>query len=467
MRTKTYVNDVERDIYDVKDQDRARYKTDKGISEDIVIAISKQKDEPKWMLDFRLKALKIYNKKHFPKWGPRLDELDIDKIVTYVKSNLKAENSWDKVPQDIKNTFVRLGIPEAERKFLAGVSAQYDSETVYRNVRKDLLEQGVIYTDMETAVKEHGDIVKEYFMKLVPVPDNKFTALHGAFWSGGSFIYVPPGVKLNRPLQAYFRVNAKGSGQFEHTIIIVDEGAELHYIEGCSAPRYNINNLHAGCVEVHVKDSARLRYSIIENWSKNMYNLNTKRAIIGKDGILEWVAGAFGSKIAMTYPMSILKGERAKIEYTGITFASNGQHLDTGAKVIHAAPYTTSSVNSKSISKNGGYAYYRSLLRVNKSAHHCKAVANCESLMLDNESKSDTLPIIEIKNDNVDIGHEAKIGRISDETIFYLMSRGIGESEAKAMIVRGFIEPITKELPLGYANKLNELVNLELEGTIG
>lgn len=467
QREKTYIQDIESDIYDIKDKVKVRFKTDEGITEDIVRTISKQKDEPQWMLDFRLKALKIFNQKPLPKWGPNLEELDMKKIITYVASSLKAENSWDKVPKDIKNTFERLGIPQAERKSLAGVSAQYDSETVYRHVQDTLLEKGIIYTDMETAVKEHETIVRDHFMKLVPLGDNKFSALHGAFWSGGSFIYVPAGAKLDMPLQSYFRVNAAGSGQFEHTIIIVEEGAQLHYIEGCSAPNYHVSNLHVGCVEVYVRDSAKLRYSIIENWSKNMYNLNTKRAIIGKDGVLEWVAGAFGSQVAMTYPMTILKGERAKIEYTGITLASKGQHLDTGAKVVHAAPYTTSSVHAKSISKSGGYAHYRSLLRVNKSAHHCKAVANCESLMLDNESKSDTLPILELKNDNVDIGHEAKIGRISDETIFYLMSRGISESEAKAMIVRGFLEPITKELPLMYASKLNEIINLELKGTIG
>jgi Fe-S cluster assembly protein SufB len=338
---------------------------------------------------------------------------------------------------------------------------------VYHSIREDLVKKGVIYTDMETSVRDYEEIVKEYFMTCVPPNDHKFAALHGAVWSGGSFVYVPEGVDVDIPLQSYFRLNAPGAGQFEHTLIIVEKGAKLHFIEGCSAPKYSVNNLHAGCVELFVKEGATLRYSTIENWSKNMYNLNTKRAIVEKDGTIEWVSGSFGSKVSMLYPMSILKGERAKAEFTGITFAGKGQHLDTGAKVIHAAPYTTSTINSKSISKDGGVALYRGALRVAPNAHHVKATVSCESLMMDNKSKSDTIPVIDLMNDEIDIGHEAKIGRISDDAIFYLMSRGISEKEAKAMIVRGFVEPIAKELPLEYAVEMNNLIKLELDGTIG
>lgn len=402
-----------------------------------------------------------------PTWGVDLSELDMENIITYIKPDAAMKHSWDDVPEDIKKTFELLGLPQAERESLAGVGAQYDSEVVYHNIRQELVDQGVIYTDMETALKEYEDIVKEYFMKLVPPNDHKFAALHGAVWSGGSFVYVPNGIQVDIPLQSYFRLNAPGAGQFEHTLIIVEKGAKLHFIEGCSAPKYKVNNLHAGCVELFIKENASLRYSTIENWSRNMYNLNTKRAVVDKNGTIEWVSGSFGSKVSMLYPMSILRGEGARSEFTGITFAGKGQHLDTGTKVVHAAPHTTSTVNSKSISKDGGYAFYRGLLKVAKDAYGCKSSVSCESLMLDNKSKSDTLPIIELNNDNIDIGHEAKIGRISDEAIFYLMSRGISEEEAKAMIVRGFVEPITKELPLEYAVELNNLINIELEGTIG
>ncbi len=426
-----------------------------------------RKNEPEWMTEFRLKSLEIFNSKPIPTWGADLSELDMDNIVTYVRPKTDLNASWDDVPEEIKDTFDRLGIPKAERESLAGVGAQYDSEVVYHSIQDNLLKQGVVYTDMETAVKEYGDIVKQYFMKLVTPRDHKFAALHGAVWSGGSFVYVPEGVHVKFPLQSYFRLNAPGAGQFEHTLIVVEKGASLHFIEGCSAPKYDVVNLHAGCVELNVKEGARLRYSTIENWSRNMYNLNTKRSVVDKNGIIEWVSGSFGSKVSMLYPMSILRGERAKCEFTGITFAGEGQYLDTGSKVVHAAPYTTSNINSKSISKGGGHAFYRGLMRVSKNAHHCKSTVSCESLMLDNESKSDTVPIIELGNDNIDIGHEAKIGRISDDAIFYLMSRGIDEEEAKAMIVRGFVEPITKELPLEYAVELNQLINLEFEGSIG
>lgn len=466
-RKKTYVEDIDRTIYDIADEERHSFTTVKGLDEDVIREISKQKDEPKWMLDLRLKSLRIFNEKPVPTWGPDLSDLNMDDIVYYVKPDTDMNYTWEDVPEDIKDTFERLGIPEAERKALAGVGAQYDSEVVYHNIKDDMKKQGVVYLDMDTAVHEYEDMVKEYFMTLIPPAYHKYAALHGAVWSGGSFVYVPKGVKVDIPLQSYFRLNAKGAGQFEHTLIIVDEGADLHFIEGCSAPSYNVYNLHAGAVELFVKKDAKLRYSTIENWSKNMYNLNTKRALVDENGTIEWISGSFGSKVSMLYPMSILRGRRAKSEFTGVTFASNGQTLDTGAKALLAAPETSCIINSKSISKSGGRAMYRGLLQATKDAKGAKATVDCESLMLDDESVSDTLPIIELNNDDIDIGHEAKIGRISDESIFYLMSRGLSEEDAKAMIVRGFVEPITKELPLEYAVELNNLIDIELEGTIG
>ena len=467
-RKKNYVADIERGVYDIKDEMHHKFTTGKGLTEEIVRKISEKKNEPQWMLEYRLKALEVFNSKPVPTWGPDLSDLDINDIVHYLEPDAKImSDNWDDVPDYIKSTFDRLGIPEAERQSLAGVGAQYDSEVVYHSVHKELTEQGVIYTDIETAIREHEDLVKQYFMKVITVHDHKFSALHGAVWSGGSFVYVPKGVKVNMPLQSYFRLNAAEAGQFEHTLIIVEEGADLHFIEGCSAPKYKKNVLHAGAVELIVKKGARMRYSTIENWSRNMYNLNTKRAIVEEDGVMEWVSGSFGSRVSMLYPMTILKGERSRCEFTGVTFASSGQYLDTGCKIVHAAPNTSSTVHSKSISKNGGTSFYRGLLNVAANATGAKATVECESLMLDNESRSDTIPIIEINNDSVDIGHEAKIGRISDEAIFYLMSRGISKDEAKAMIVRGFVEPISKELPLEYAVELNKLIELELEGTIG
>lgn len=467
MANKTYIEDIDRGLYDIINPERHKFVADKGLTEEIIRSISAEKEEPEWMLQYRLKSLEIYKSKPVPTWGADLSELDVENIVHYVKPEVQLARTWDDVPQDIKDTFERLGIPQAERESLAGVGAQYDSEVVYHSMQEELIQQGVVYTDMDSAVKEYPDLVKKYFMTLITNRDHKFSALHGAVWSGGSFVYVPAGVKIDKPLQSYFRLNAKGAGQFEHTLIIVEEGAQLHFIEGCSAPKYGVQNLHAGAVELFVKPHGKLRYSTIENWSRNMYNLNTKRCAVDAHGKIEWVSGSFGSKVSMLYPMSILRGEYASSEFTGITFAAKGQYLDTGSKVVHAAPYTTSIVNSKSISKGGGHAFYRGLLRVTPGAHHVKSTVNCESLMLDAISKSDTLPIIEVMNDAVDIGHEAKIGRISDDTIFYLMSRGIPEDEAKAMIVRGFVEPITKELPLEYAVELNNLIGLELEGTIG
>ena len=466
-RKKTQLEELDRGIYDIKNEFEYSYKAEAGLTEEIIREMWANKNEPEWMLDFRLKSLEIYHKLDIPSWVPDISGLNMENIVTYVKPKVDMKESWEEVPDDIKSTFDRLGIPEAERTSLAGVGAQYDTGVVYHSIQEDLVKQGVIYTDIETALREHEDIVKEYFMTLVPPTDHKFAALHGAVWSGGSFVYVPKGVEVEIPLQSYFRLNAPGAGQFEHTMIIIEEGAKAHFIEGCSAPKYSVANLHAGCVELFVKDNATLRYSTIENWSKNMYNLNTKRAVVGKNGTIEWVSGSFGSHTSCLYPMSILKGEGAHCEFTGVTFAGEGQTLDTGSKVIHAAPHTTSNVNSKSISKSGGTAIYRGVLKIAKNAEHSKATVSCESLMLDQESCSDTIPAIIIENDNVDLGHEAKIGRISDEAIFYLMTRGISEAEARAMLVRGFVEPISKELPLEYAVEMNNLITLELEGAIG
>lgn len=466
-RKKTQVEDIDRSVYDIKNPDTYGYKTDKGLTREIVTDISREKGEPAWMLEFRLHALDLYNRIAMPAWGPSLHELNMDEIVTYVRPNTGMASDWRQVPDDIKKTFERLGIPKAERDALSGVGAQYDSEVVYHSIQQEMVRQGVIYTDMDSALREHEDLVRQYFMTLLPAADHKFMALHGAVWSGGSLVYVPPGVKVEMPLQSYFRLNAPGAGQFEHTLIIVDKGASLHFIEGCSAPRYNQINLHAGCVELFVKEDATLRYSTIENWSRNMLNLNSKRALVDKGGTIEWVSGTFGSHITMLYPTSILRGEGAHSEYTGVSFAGEGQILDTGTKVIHAAPHTTSTINSRSISKNGGQAIYRSAVTIKPNAPHSKSSVVCESLMLDNQSRSDTIPVMDIRNDEVDIGHEARIGRISEEAIYYLTTRGLREEEAKAMIVRGFVEPITKELPLEYAVEMNNLITIELEGSIG
>ena len=468
-KRKTQVEDIDRTVYDIRDRVDASYRVGQGLTAKIVNEISAKKNDPEWMRQFRLKSLEVYNRLRLPGWGPPLDELNMDEIVTYIRPNTEMKGKWNEVPDDIKNTFERLGIPEAERKSLAGVGAQYDSEVVYHNVREEVRRQGVVYTDMESAVRdpEYGPMVRKHFMKLVPPEDHKFAALHGAVWSGGSFVYVPPGVNVEIPLQSYFRLNAPGAGQFEHTLIIVSEGASLHFIEGCSAPKYNVANLHAGCVELFVGKNARLRYSTIENWSKNMYNLNTKRAVVEEGGTIEWVSGSFGSHVSNLYPMSILKGEGARMEFTGITFAGKGQSLDTGAKVVHAAPHTYSSINTKSISKDGGWCTYRSSVQILPQAFGCKSSVSCESLMLDDRSRSDTIPVMDIRNDDVDVGHEAKIGRISDDAIFYLMSRGISEEDAKAMIVTGFAEPIAKELPVEYAVEMNNLIKLEMEGSIG
>ena len=468
MKEKTYVEDIDRNIYDFKYDDKDAYKLKAGLTPEIVEQLSKEKHDPAWMQNFRLESLQIYNNMQVPDWGPSIEGLDIDNIVTYVRPNTKMKGSWDEVPEDIKDTFERLGIPQAERKSLAGVGAQYDSELVYHNVRQEVADMGVVYTDMESALTgEYADMVQKHFMKLVTPHDHKFAALHGAVWSGGSFVYVPPGVKVEIPLQSYFRLNAAGAGQFEHTLIIVDEGADLHFIEGCSAPKYNVANLHAGCVELFVGKNAKLRYSTIENWSKNMYNLNTKRAKVEKGGTIEWVSGSFGSHTSCLYPMSILAGEGARMEFTGITFAGAGQDLDTGAKVVHAAPGTSSHITTKSIARDGGISNFRSSVTVLPNAKNSKSAVSCESLMLDDRSRSDTIPEMDIRCDAVDVGHEAKIGRISEEAVFYLMSRGLSEEDARALIVGGFAEPIAKELPVEYAVEMNNLIHLEMKGSIG
>ncbi|MDD6195352.1 MAG: Fe-S cluster assembly protein SufB [[Clostridium] aminophilum] len=465
---KSQVADVDRSLYDFRYEEKDAYRIESGLTPEIVKQISKEKHDPDWMLDFRLKSLEIYNRLEVPDWGPSIAGLDMENVATYVKPNTKMAASWDEVPDDIKDTFERLGIPEAERKSLAGVGAQYDSELVYHNVKDEVSQMGVVYTDMESALTgEYADMVKEHFMKLVPPTDHKFAALHGAVWSGGSFVYVPKGVHLEIPLQSYFRLNAKGAGQFEHTLIIVDEDAYLHFIEGCSAPHYNVANLHAGCVELYVAKGAKLRYSTIENWSKNMYNLNTKRAKVEEGGTIEWVSGSFGSHVSYLYPMSILNGKGARADFTGITFAGKGQNLDTGAKVVMNAPDTSSSISTKSISKDGGVSTYRSSVVITNKAKGAKSSVSCQSLMLDPISRSDTIPAMDVRTMDADVGHEAKIGRISDEAVFYLMSRGVSEEDARAMIVSGFADNVSKELPLEYAVEMNNLIRLEMKGSIG
>ncbi len=468
MKEKSHVEDIDRSIYDIKDEENDAYRMKSGLTPEIITKLSQEKNDPAWMQQFRLESLQIYNETPVPDWGPSLEGLDIDNIATYVRPNTKMQNDWKNVPKDIKETFERLGIPQAERKSLAGVGAQYDSELVYHNVRQEVAEEGVVYMDIESAMKgEYADMVRKYFMKLVTPHDHKFAALHGAVWSGGSFVYVPKGVHLSIPLQSYFRLNAKGAGQFEHTLIIVDEGAELHFIEGCSAPKYNVANLHAGCVELFVKKNAKLRYSTIENWSKNMYNLNTKRALVEEGGTIEWVSGSFGSHIGCLYPMSILKGDNSKMEFTGVTFAGSGQNLDTGAKVVHIGKNTSSFMNTRSISKSGGISTFRSSVVVEKSAKKARSSVSCQSLMLDSESRSDTIPAMDIRTKDAAVGHEAKIGSISGDAVFYLMSRGMSEEDARALIVSGFADNVSKELPLEYAVEMNNLIRLEMKGSIG
>ena len=463
------VAEVDRRLYDFAMPETGYERFADGLTPEIVRAISERKDEPDWMLELRLRSLDIYHAMPMaPNWGPSIAGLDMDNISTYVTPKTKQASSWDDVPSEIKETFERLGIPQAEHAYLAGVGAQYDSELVYHNMQDTASKMGVVYSGIEEALHgEYEGLIHDHFMKLVPPTDHKFAALHGAVWSGGSFVYVPAGVEVEFPLQSYFRLNAKGAGQFEHTLIIVEKGAALHFIEGCSAPKYNVANLHAGCVELFVGEGAKLRYSTIENWSKNMYNLNTKRSRVEKDGQMEWVSGSFGSHVSYLYPSTILAGERSSCEYTGITFAGGGQDLDTGCKMILNAPDTRVSVSAKSLSKGGGVSTFRSEVVVGAKADRAVANVSCASLMLDDESRSDTIPAMDIRNGSAQVGHEATIGRISDDTIMYLMSRGMTEEEARTIVVNGFANPISKELPMEYAVEMNNLIKLEMEGAIG
>ncbi|MDA1197022.1 MAG: Fe-S cluster assembly protein SufB [Nanoarchaeota archaeon] len=461
--------EIDRSTYDHFNKENLKFRAAPGISEKLVRAISKDKDEPEWMLKKRLEGLKVFNELTMPTWGPSLKKLDLNDIHYYSLPDAKSNSeSWEEVPDDIKKTFEKLGIPEAEREALGGVGAQYESSVIYHKLKEEWEKLGVVFLDTDEAVKKYPELVKKYFMtSCVPTRLHKFTALHAAVWSGGTFIYVPKGVKVKAPLQAYFRMNAKKGGQFEHTLIIVDEDAELQYIEGCSAPQYTANSLHAGCVEIHVLKGARARYSSIENWSKNTYNLNTKRAVVQKDGIIEWVNGNMGSAVTMLYPASMLIGDNSKSHFIGIAFAGKDQNQDTGCKVTQIGKNTSSTIISKSISKDGGITTYRGLLSIKKGAKNAKANVECDALMIDNKSQSNTFPYMDVKEPTTDLAHEATVGRISDEQIFYLMSRGLSEEQAKQLIVAGFIEPIVKELPLEYAVELNKLIELEMEGSLG
>ncbi len=443
------------------------YKAPKGLSREVVESISEYKDEPDWMREFRLKAFDHFMERPTPTWGGNLAQIDWDDIHYFVRASEKNSRDWSEVPEDIKNTFDRLGIPEAERKFLSGVGAQYESEVVYHQVNEKLEAQGVIFTDMDTALREHEDLVREYWATIIPPNDNKLAALNSAVWSGGSFVYVPAGVKVEMPLQAYFRINTENMGQFERTLIIAEEGSDVHYIEGCTAPVYSSDSLHSAVVEICAKPSARVRYTTVQNWSQNVYNLVTKRAVAYEDATMEWVDCNLGSKLTMKYPSIYLLGERAHGEILSIAFAGEGQHQDAGGKIIHAAPKTTSSIFSKSISKDKGRTSYRGLLEVAKGATESRSKVVCDALLLDEESRSDTYPTIRIGEDDVDVGHEATVSKIGDEMIFYLQSHGLDEEEASKMIVNGFIEPITKELPMEYAVEMNRLIELQMEGSIG
>ena len=443
------------------------FKSRKGLNKEIIHQISDMKDEPDWMLEFRLEAYEIFKSKPDVKWGGYLASLDFDDIYYYVKASDRAERNWEDVPEDIKNTFDRLGIPEAERKFLAGVGAQYDSEVVYHSAREEFEKIGVLFLDTDTTLKEHPEIFREYFGTVIPSLDNKFAALNSAVWSGGSFIYVPPGVKVDYPLQAYFRINTENMGQFERTLIIVDEGAEIHYVEGCTAPTYSSESLHSAVVEIICKPHSRVRYTTIQNWSGNVYNLVTKRAMAYEDATMEWVDGNLGSKLTMKYPSVYMVEEGAHGEILSIAFSGANQHQDAGGKVVHLAPNTTSRIISKSISKNGGRSSYRGLLKVAENATGCKSHVVCDALMLDSDSRSDTYPVIEVDAADVTVEHEARVSKIGEEQLFYLMSRGLSEEEASAMIVNGFIEPLVKELPMEYAVEMNRLIQLQMEGSIG
>jgi Fe-S cluster assembly protein SufB len=450
------------------DAENYLYKAPKGINREIVEKISEFKQEPQWMRDFRLKALEHFFAHPMPRWGsPMLAEVDFDNIHYFVRASERAERSWDDVPDDVKKTFDRLGIPEAERRFLSGVGAQYESEVVYHQVHRDLEDQGVIFLDMDSALRDHEQLVREHFATIIPANDNKLAALNSAVWSGGSFVYVPPGVEVEMPLQAYFRINTENMGQFERTLIIADEGSYVHYVEGCTAPTYSSDSLHSAVVELIAKPGARIRYTTVQNWSQNVFNLVTKRAVAERDATVEWVDCNLGSKLTMKYPSVYLTGERAHGEILSIAFAGNGQHQDAGGKIVHVAPNTTSNIFAKSISKDGGRGSYRGLLEVARGAHGARSKVVCDALLLDERSRSDTYPTIRIGEDDVDVGHEATVSKIGEEQVFYLMSHGISEEEASKLIVNGFIEPITKELPMEYAVEMNRLIELQMEGSIG
>src|SRR5690625_1205953 len=453
--------------YGFQDRDVSVFRTERGLTREVVEEISRMKDEPEWMLERRLEALDIFYSKPMPQWGGDLSELDFDEIIYYVKPSEKQGRTWDEVPEEIKNTFDRLGIPEAEQKYLAGVSAQYESEVVYQSLEKDLEDLGIIFSDTDSALKEHEEYFKEYFGKVVPASDNKFAALNTAVWSGGSFIYVPKGVEATAPLQAYFRINSENMGQFERTLIIVDEGASVHYVEGCTAPIYTTDSLHSAVVEIYVKKDATCRYTTIQNWSNNVYNLVTKRATCEENATMEWIDGNLGSKLTMKYPAILLRGRGAKGVTISVAFAGCGQHQDAGAKMYHLAEDTSSSIVSKSISKDGGNVTYRGIVHFGRKADGARANIECDTLILDNESKSDTIPYNEIYNDNISLEHEARVSKVSEEQLFYLMSRGLEEQEATDMIVMGFIEPFTRELPMEYAVEMNRLMKYEMEGSIG
>ena len=453
--------------YGFHEKDISIFRTQKGLTKEVVEQISNYKQEPQWMLDFRLKALEQFYKMPMPQWGGDLSELNFDDITYYVKPSERSERSWDEVPEEIKNTFDRLGIPEAEQKYLAGVSAQYESEVVYHNMEKDLEDLGVIFKDTDSALKENEDLFREYFGKVIPPSDNKFSALNSAVWSGGSFIYVPKDTKVETPLQAYFRINSENMGQFERTLIIADEGSSVHYVEGCTAPTYSSSSLHSAVVEIFVKDNAYCRYTTIQNWANNVYNLVTKRAVADSNATMEWVDGNLGSKLTMKYPAVILKGEGARGMTLSIALAGKGQHQDAGAKMHHLAPNTSSTIVSKSISKHGGKVTYRGIVQFGRKAEGARSNVECDTLIMDNESTSDTIPYNEIMNENISLEHEAKVSKVSEEQLFYLMSRGISEEEATEMIVMGFIEPFTKELPMEYAVEMNRLIKFEMEGSIG
>ncbi len=472
----TDTTDLNAQVQGIKDEykygfhdsvDNYSFQSGRGLNKEIVNQISEMKNEPQWMRDVRLKALDVFWKKPTPTWGGELAELNYDEIRYFMKASDRQGKTWDDVPAEIKNTFEKLGIPEAERKFLAGVGAQYDSEVVYHSLREDLEKKGVIFTDTDTAVRDYPDLVREYFGTIIPTADNKFAALNTAVWSGGSFVYIPAGVKVDIPLQAYFRINAESMGQFERTLIIVEEGAQVHYVEGCTAPIFTTESLHSAVVEVIVKKGARCRYTTIQNWANNIYNLVTKRAVAYEDALMEWVDGNLGSRLTMKYPAVHMRGKGARGEILSIAFAGKGQHQDAGGKVVHEAPYTSSRIISKSISKNGGRASYRGLLKIADGAKGSKSNVVCDALILDDRSRSDTYPYIEIDEDDVKVGHEASVSKIGEEQLFYLMSRGLSEAEAATMIVSGFIEPLVKELPMEYAVEMNKLIQLQMEGSVG